>query len=309
MNDTMYVRAIQPGDHEEWLRMRCALWPEVARATLDDEIRDFGADETIWELPSAVFVADRGDGRLGGFVEVSLRPLADGCASSPVGYIEAWYVDPDLRRRGLGAQLIAQAEKWAREHGCAEMASDCITENRASFAAHTALGYQPTEPLVLFRKCFDTAPETNRIQRDWVGIVPHPLSVASAVKLVTDASAGGIDVFLGTTRRERNAAGHELEALEYEAYEEMAIKQLRDLVVRVRERYPIVKLVLLHRVGRVDIGEPSVLIAVAAAHRGAAFDACRWLIDTLKAEVAIWKKEVWEGGGETWVHPTKAVMK
>jgi molybdopterin synthase catalytic subunit len=115
-----------------------------------------------------------------------------------------------------------------------------------------------------------------------------------------DPEAGGVAVFIGTTRAERDATGRELVALDYEAYPEMAVSQMRDLARRARERWPVVRLALLHRVGRVAPGEPSVLVAVACPHRAEAFDACRWLIDTLKAEVPIWKREVWDDGAGTW---------
>src|SRR5688572_3807887 len=125
---------------------------------------------------------------------------------------------------------------------------------------------------------------------DLIGLTDKPLSPDAAVAHVTDAAAGGIDMFLGTTRAETNAAGQVLIALDYEAYTEMASTQLRDLARRAREKWPIIRLALLHRVGRVEVGQPSVLIAVSTPHRGESFEACRWLIDSLKAEVAIWKK-------------------
>lgn len=141
--------------------------------------------------------------------------------------------------------------------------------------------------------------------RDLVEIRAIPLQVDEAVRFVTDASAGGIDVFLGTTRAERSGEGRPLVALDYEAYEEMALKQLADLAHRARAQWPIVKLAVLHRVGRVAVGEPSVIIAVSTPHRADAFAACKWLIDALKVDVAIWKKEVWADGLSTWVHPVK----
>lgn len=138
---------------------------------------------------------------------------------------------------------------------------------------------------------------------DWVQLQAEPLDVPGAIDFVTSSAAGGIDVFLGTTREEAepDGAGRRLMALDYEAYAEMAVEQMRGLARRARERWPIVRLAVLHRVGRVAVGQPSVLIAVSAPHRAEAFDACRWLIDTLKAEVAIWKKEVWDDGSTTWV--------
>ena len=135
---------------------------------------------------------------------------------------------------------------------------------------------------------------------NWIELSTEPLDAGSAANHVTNAQAGGIAVFLGTTRAETNAAGQPLIALDYEAYGEMARAQLEDLARRARLSWPILKLALLHRVGRVLVGEPSVVIAVSTPHRAEAFDACRWLIDTLKAEAAIWKKEIWEDGTGTW---------
>lgn len=128
-----------------------------------------------------------------------------------------------------------------------------------------------------------------------------PLRTAAAVDFVTDAAAGGIAVFLGTTRAENHAEGGELVALDYEAYPEMALSQMRDLATQARQRWPLARLALVHRVGRVAVGEPSVLVAVSAPHRAEAFAACRWLIDTLKAQIPIWKKEIWSNAPPTWV--------
>jgi molybdopterin synthase catalytic subunit len=138
---------------------------------------------------------------------------------------------------------------------------------------------------------------------DWIAIIPEPLPTAEVVAFVHDPAAGGIDVFLGTTRAEMNDRGQALLSLDYEAYYDMALRQLQSLAQRARERWPIIKLALLHRTGPVGLGEPSVVIAVATPHRSEAFEACRFLIDELKRDVAIWKKEVWADGGATWVHP------
>jgi molybdopterin synthase catalytic subunit len=137
---------------------------------------------------------------------------------------------------------------------------------------------------------------------DLIQITPEPLDVAAAVAFVSAPAAGGVDVFLGTTRAERHADGRELVALDYEAYLEMATQQLQALAKQARERWPIVRAAILHRVGRVAVAAPSVIIAVATPHRAESFDACRFLIDRLKAETAIWKMEVWSDGTGTWVH-------
>ena len=249
-----------------------------------------------------VLVAQRDEGALVGFVEVSLRPVMEGSAQSPVGYIEGWYVSPDFRRRGVGRALIAAAEVWARDQGCRAMGSDCHADNHASHLAHLSLGYQHAAKGISF---FKRISEESPFAVDFTAVLATPLSVTMAVDLVADLAAGGIDVFLGTTRGETHADGRQLVALDYEAYLEMAEQQLRDLAKRAREKWPIVKAAILHRIGRVEVGEASVLIAVSAPHRSEAFEACRWLIDSLKQEVAIWKKEVWADGSSSWVHPTK----
>ena len=142
------------------------------------------------------------------------------------------------------------------------------------------------------------------MQKDWIELTPEPLDVGKVVAFVTAPESGGIAVFLGTTRAETSENGQTLAALDYDAYAEMARKQMGELAVRVREKWPVEKLAILHRTGRVNVGEASVIIGVASGHRGEAFEACRWVIDTLKAEVAIWKKEVWGDGSVSWVHPS-----
>jgi molybdopterin synthase catalytic subunit len=138
---------------------------------------------------------------------------------------------------------------------------------------------------------------------DWIEILPGMLPAGRAIEFVLDPGAGGIAVFLGTTRAERNTTGQQLEALDYEAYPGMAQRRMRELAADAREHWPIVRLALLHRTGRVPLAEPSVVIAVSTPHRAQAFDACRFLIDALKKDVPIWKKEIWSDGTATWVDP------
>jgi molybdopterin synthase catalytic subunit len=141
------------------------------------------------------------------------------------------------------------------------------------------------------------------VSDDRIELTGDPLDTAAAIAFVSNPHAGGVALFLGTTRAERRDDGTALTALDYDAYPEMAISQMSDFARRARASWPLIKLVLLHRTGRVPLGEPSVLIAVSTPHRAEAFDACRWLIDTLKAEAAIWKKEVWSDATTSWVDP------
>jgi molybdopterin synthase catalytic subunit len=138
---------------------------------------------------------------------------------------------------------------------------------------------------------------------DDIGLTSQPLDVSASLRFCADARAGAIDLFLGCTRVQQREDGVALVALDYEAFAELAEKQLRELVAVARSRFPIVRCVLRHRVGVVPLAEPSVLIAVATPHRAESFAACRWLIDTLKREVAIWKREVWSDGAGSWVDP------
>lgn len=143
----MNIRRAEPGDWDEWLRMRRALWDDATTEEHQDEMRAILA-----ALDSPVFVVARPDGRLGGFLEGGVRKYAEGCDTSPVGYIEGWYVDADLRRQGLGGALMRAMEAWAREHGLSEVASDTWIENETSIAAHKRLGYEEAERIVCFVK-------------------------------------------------------------------------------------------------------------------------------------------------------------
>ena len=143
----MFVRPYRDDDWTEWLRMGHLLFPDESDGSLTSGMR-----ETRAHRDAEVFVLDRGDGRLGGFVEAGTRAYADGCDTSPVGYVEAWFIDPDLRRQGWGRALLAAAEAWARGRGYTEMASDALLANVVSHQAHKAAGYVEMERLVVFRK-------------------------------------------------------------------------------------------------------------------------------------------------------------
>ncbi len=115
--------------------------------------------------------------------------------------------------------------------------------------------------------------------------------IVAAMKAGED---GAVVVFEGNVRN--NTRGRRTLFLDYEAYEEMALAQMRGLVAEALEKFSVRDIALAHRLGRLEVGETSVLIVVASAHRAAAFEGCRWLIDTLKKTVPIWKKEHFEDG-------------
>jgi len=141
-----------------------------------------------------------------------------------------------------------------------------------------------------------------------ITIVRTPIRLAELERAVGDGGAGAIVTFAGSTRDEN--AGRKVTRLEYEAYEAMALKEMRKLAEEAQRRFALKRIAIRHRIGIVEIGEISVAIAVSAPHRGEAFDGCRFAIDRLKEIVPIWKKEHFEGG-EIWVgcqrsHPNHA---
>jgi molybdopterin synthase catalytic subunit len=126
----------------------------------------------------------------------------------------------------------------------------------------------------------------------------HPLDVGEAVQEVASDEAGAIATFVGTTRA--RSRGRDVVRLEYEAYEGMAEAEMERIAGELTDRYDLTAVAIHHRVGVVEIGERSVVIAVSAPHRSAALDACRDAIDTLKVSVPLWKKEIYVGG-EEWI--------
>ena len=143
----MRVRPIEPRDWPDWRRMSEALLPGEPPEEYEPEMRAL-----LKRDDAAVFVAERADGSVCGYVEVGSRAYADGCRTSPVGYIEAWYVDPDVRRSGFGRALLEAADEWARGRGYSEMASDALLDNTVSYEAHIRSGFSEVERVVQFRK-------------------------------------------------------------------------------------------------------------------------------------------------------------
>ncbi len=129
-------------------------------------------------------------------------------------------------------------------------------------------------------------------------ITQDPIRLDELTAFVADPGAGAMATFVGTTRD--NNEGRRVVRLEYECYPGMAEKEMEKIGQEVLERWPVKKVAMLHRLGRVDIGEASVAIAVSSGHRHAAFDACHYAINQLKETVPIWKKELYEGG-EVWI--------
>jgi MoaE-MoaD fusion protein len=131
-------------------------------------------------------------------------------------------------------------------------------------------------------------------RRLYASIVREVINTSQTIASLKRGEDGAALVFEGVVRNQTR--GRKTLYLDYEAYEEMALEQMESLAVQAVERFQIRDVAIVHRLGRLEIGETSVLIAVASAHRAAAFEACRWLIDTLKRTVPIWKKEYFEDG-------------
>lgn len=128
-----------------------------------------------------------------------------------------------------------------------------------------------------------------------------PIDPGAAIAKVRSEDAGAVVLFLGTARQ--STAGRPTSSLDYEAYPEMVAKELAALEDEARRRWNLVQCAIVHRLGHVEIGEICVAIAVSSAHRQAAFEAGKWLIDEMKRVVPIWKCENWADGSSDWVHP------
>ena len=142
------IRHAAIADAPQWARMRCALWPEEEVETPDSLHEALEPPER-----SCVLLAFVPDGEAIGFAEAKLRrDYVNGTETSPVGFLEGWYVAPGWRGRGVGRALTAAVEDWTREQGCSELASDALLDNTVSHAAHAACGFEETERVVYFRK-------------------------------------------------------------------------------------------------------------------------------------------------------------
>ena len=134
-----------------------------------------------------------------------------------------------------------------------------------------------------------------------VELTREPIDFTALTEAVRSHQAGAVLLFLGTVRE--MTAGRQTLALDYEAYPEMALAEIHRLIEETSQRWTLQRVGVVHRLGRLELGEVSVAIAVSAAHRDAAFDAGRHLIDRLKETVPVWKRENWSDGTTEWVHP------
>ncbi len=134
-----------------------------------------------------------------------------------------------------------------------------------------------------------------------IAITLEAIDTEAMLRFVNSDKSGATVLFMGTTRR--LTGERETTRLDYECYETMAIKKMREILDEARSKWAFEKASMAHRTGTVDVGQTSVAIAVSAAHRKVAFEAAEWLIDTLKQVVPIWKQECWADGSREWVHP------
>lgn len=144
------IRAVLRQDREAWIGLRRALWPDHAVEDHERDAQRFLAGDR--HEPAEVLIGFDELGRAVGFVELSIRNIVDSCSTDRVGYLEGWYVIPEVRRHGIGGSLVAAAEDWARANGCREFASDAELTNDVSQRAHQALGFAETGRCVNFRK-------------------------------------------------------------------------------------------------------------------------------------------------------------
>jgi GNAT superfamily N-acetyltransferase len=141
----MEIRPLNKADVEAWVDMRHRLWPDHEREELVGETVDWIHGKL------GIFIAETGDG-LVGFAEVTMHDRAPGCTTSPVGYLEGWWVEPNHRRKGIGTALLDASDTWSRERGATEFASDAHADNEASRLAHTAAGFVEKRAVVHFHK-------------------------------------------------------------------------------------------------------------------------------------------------------------
>ena len=137
-----------------------------------------------------------------------------------------------------------------------------------------------------------------------VELTDSPIDYGSVVESVRSRMAGAVVLFMGTVRE--FTGDIQTASLEYDAYPQMAVASMNSLEATARERWPLQEVTMIHRTGHLELGDIAVAVAVSAGHRREAFEAGQWLIDTLKEDVPIWKKENYRSGKQEWIHPDSA---
>jgi len=207
----------------------------------------------------------------------------------------------DLREGAAVRDLLAHYGSMPRFHGV--LSSIAVAVNQQYAPADTVLKASDEVALLppvsggLADSGAASEPDTPSAAgncRRYAMIVRSPIDTQKTLASLKHAEDGAAVVFEGVVRNQTR--GRPTLYLDYEAYEEMALRQLEALASQALQKFQIRDMAIIHRLGRLEIGETSVLIVVASAHRGPAFDACRWIIDTLKRTVPIWKKEYFEDG-------------
>lgn len=148
------IHPYQPDSLPAWLAMRAKLFDDEDPALLDEEVRQIAKDGTLKSQPFQCLLAFDNDTPIG-FIEMTIRSSAEECMTSPVLYIEGWYVDPAHQGKGVGRALMDAAFEWGREQGCAEAASDARPDNTGSINAHHALGFEDAGVIQCFRRSID----------------------------------------------------------------------------------------------------------------------------------------------------------
>lgn len=199
-----------------------------------------------------------------------------------------------LSEEATVADLLAQV---AHDHPAAVLRGIAVSVN-AEYAPATRTLREGDEvgllPPVSGGTAASNSPPAVELNRDLLRLTRDPINAEALVNAAKHGDDGAVVVFDGIVRN--NSRGRQTLQLDYEAYEGMALRQMQELAVQARERFGVRQVTMVHRLGRLDVGETSVLIVVASAHRAAAYEASRWLIDTLKKTVPIWKKETFVDG-------------
>jgi MoaE-MoaD fusion protein len=226
------------------------------------------------------------------------------CSSKPMNLLTLKFF-ATLRERVRTAEILREfpegitvGEIWSRLGS--EFPALAAQKDRVAFAVNHEYVKDDYRPRNHDEVAF-IPPVSGGADIPWIGSIligSDPIDVAQLEREVAHPAAGAVVTFAGTTRRDN--AGRSVVRLEYEAYVPMAFAEMHKLAREAGERWEIVRIAIRHRIGVVEIGETSVAIAVAAAHRAEAFEACRFAIDRLKEVVPIWKKEYFEGG-EVWI--------